>query len=154
MDIASVGASGAYVPAATTATGGVQAAQPVPVEAFETSRRRGCREDGTVEQHAAAGRCRGDALGDHGGQGRLDLGTAPARVEGHERERLEADVAAEELEIEEARGARVGHEHEIGKTYRMTLNPGTPEEKILLDIPRWDFNWQMNYAPVEKITAS
>ena len=32
MDIASVGASGAYVPAVTTATGGVQAAQPVPVE--------------------------------------------------------------------------------------------------------------------------
>lgn len=48
--------------------------------------------------------------------------------------------------------AVLGHEHEIGKTYRMTLNPGTPEEKILLDIPRWDFNWQMNYAPVEKIT--
>ena len=32
MDIASVGASGAYVPAATTVTGGVQAAAPVPVE--------------------------------------------------------------------------------------------------------------------------
>lgn len=32
MDIASVGASGAYVPAATTVTGGVQAAQLVPVE--------------------------------------------------------------------------------------------------------------------------
>ena len=32
MDIASVGASGAYVPAASTVTGGVQAAQPVPVE--------------------------------------------------------------------------------------------------------------------------
>lgn len=45
----------------------------------------------------------------------------------------------------------LGHEHQIGKTYRMTLNPGTPDEKILLDIPRWDFNWQMNYAPVETI---
>ncbi len=32
MDIASVGASGAYVPAATAATGGVQAAQPVRAE--------------------------------------------------------------------------------------------------------------------------
>lgn len=45
----------------------------------------------------------------------------------------------------------LGHMHEIGKTFRMTLNPGTPEEKILLDIDRWDFNWQLNYAPVEKI---
>ncbi|MDZ7734675.1 MAG: hypothetical protein U5R31_17775 [Acidimicrobiia bacterium] len=45
----------------------------------------------------------------------------------------------------------LGHMHEIGKTYRMTLNPGTPEEKILLDIPRWDFDWQFNYKPKEKI---
>lgn len=45
----------------------------------------------------------------------------------------------------------LGHEHEIGKSYRMTLNPGTPQEKILLDIPNWDFNWQLNYSPVEKI---
>ncbi len=44
-----------------------------------------------------------------------------------------------------------GHEHEIGKTFRMTLNPGTPNEKILLDIPDWDFKWQLVYAPVETI---
>lgn len=45
----------------------------------------------------------------------------------------------------------LGHEHEIGKSYRMTLNPGTPEEKVLLDIPHWDFNWQLNYQPVDPI---
>ena len=44
-----------------------------------------------------------------------------------------------------------GHEHEIGATFRMTLNPGTPEEKVLLDIPDWDFKWQLVYAPEEKI---
>jgi polyisoprenoid-binding protein YceI len=45
----------------------------------------------------------------------------------------------------------LGHEHQIGRTFRMTLNPGTPEEKVLLDIPNWDFNWQLVYAPQEKI---
>jgi hypothetical protein len=41
--------------------------------------------------------------------------------------------------------------HEIGSTYRMTLNPGTPDERVLLDIPKWDFDWQLNYAPQEQI---
>ncbi|OWY63492.1 hypothetical protein B7486_52835 [cyanobacterium TDX16] len=45
----------------------------------------------------------------------------------------------------------LGHMHEIGSTFRMTLNPDTPEERVLLDIPRWDFNWQFHYAPVEQI---
>lgn len=47
--------------------------------------------------------------------------------------------------------AVLGHMHEIGKTFRMTLNPDTPEEKVLLDIPRWDFDWQFNYALGEEI---
>jgi polyisoprenoid-binding protein YceI/mono/diheme cytochrome c family protein len=38
-----------------------------------------------------------------------------------------------------------GHMHEIGDAFRMTLNPGTSSERILLDIPVWDFGWQMNY---------
>ncbi len=38
-----------------------------------------------------------------------------------------------------------GHEHTLGKTFRLTLDPGTPQEKILLDIPNWNFDWQMNY---------
>jgi mono/diheme cytochrome c family protein len=44
-----------------------------------------------------------------------------------------------------------GHEHEIGATFKMTLNPGTPEERVLLDIPRWSFEWQLNYYPIEDI---
>ena len=45
----------------------------------------------------------------------------------------------------------LGHMHEFGAAYRMTLNPDTPEERILLDIPVWDFEWQLNYTPVEDI---
>ena len=33
----------------------------------------------------------------------------------------------------------------------MTLNPETEAERVLLDIPRWDFDWQLNYYPVEDI---
>jgi hypothetical protein len=44
-----------------------------------------------------------------------------------------------------------GHQHEIGKSVKMTLNPGTPEERVLLDIPNWDFDWQLDYRPVEDI---
>ncbi|HEV7526737.1 MAG TPA: YceI family protein [Acidimicrobiia bacterium] len=39
-----------------------------------------------------------------------------------------------------------GHEHTLGKTFRMTLDPGTPNSKMLLDIPTWNFSWQMNYG--------
>ena len=45
----------------------------------------------------------------------------------------------------------LGHMHELGTTFRMTLNPGQPNEKVLLDIPRWDFAWQLNYQPVEPV---
>jgi len=44
-----------------------------------------------------------------------------------------------------------GHMHEIGVTYRMTLNPGKPDERIILDIPHWDFAWQMNFQPAEPL---
>ena len=40
----------------------------------------------------------------------------------------------------------MGHMHTLGRTFRLTLDPGTPKEKILLDIPRWSFDWQMNYG--------
>ena len=39
----------------------------------------------------------------------------------------------------------LGHMHELGKSFRMTLNPGRPDEMVLLDIPDWDFDWQFNY---------
>lgn len=44
-----------------------------------------------------------------------------------------------------------GHEHEIGRSFRMTLNAGQPDELILLDIPDWSFDWQLNYYPSESI---
>jgi hypothetical protein len=45
----------------------------------------------------------------------------------------------------------LGHMHEIGASFRMTLNPGRPDEQVLLDIPRWDFDWQLVYEPVDDI---
>ena len=39
----------------------------------------------------------------------------------------------------------MGHMHTLGKSFRLTLNPGQPDEKVLLDIPTWNFDWQMNY---------
>ena len=47
--------------------------------------------------------------------------------------------------------AVLGHMHEIGDWFRMTLNPGTPDEVVLLDIPDWDFDWQYNYVPEEDL---
>ena len=45
----------------------------------------------------------------------------------------------------------LGHMHDLGATYRMTLNPDTEEELILLDIPDWDYDWQYNYRPADVI---
>ena len=45
----------------------------------------------------------------------------------------------------------LGHEHELGASFRMTLRPDTPDELVLLDIPDWRFDWQLNYRPVDEI---
>lgn len=45
----------------------------------------------------------------------------------------------------------LGHMHEFGAAYRMTLYPDTPDELVLLDIPVWSFEWQLNYRPVDDI---
>ena len=45
----------------------------------------------------------------------------------------------------------MGHMHTRGKSFRMILNPGTPKETVLLDIPSWNFDWQINYQPVTPI---
>jgi len=45
----------------------------------------------------------------------------------------------------------MGHMHTLGKTFRLTLDPDSPSSKILLDIPNWSFNWQMNYGLVEPL---
>jgi polyisoprenoid-binding protein YceI/mono/diheme cytochrome c family protein len=47
--------------------------------------------------------------------------------------------------------AVLGHMHTLGKSFRLTLDPGGPNEKILLDIPVWNFDWQMNYPLVTPI---
>lgn len=47
--------------------------------------------------------------------------------------------------------AVLGHMHEIGDWMRMTLNPGRPDEQVLLDIPDWDFDWQYNYVPADRL---
>ena len=47
--------------------------------------------------------------------------------------------------------AVLGHMHTLGKSIRLTLDADTPEEQVLLDIPDWSFDWQMNYELVEPI---
>jgi mono/diheme cytochrome c family protein len=47
--------------------------------------------------------------------------------------------------------AVLGHMHTIGETFRFTLDPGTDQEQILLDIPDWQFGWQLNYELAEPI---
>jgi len=44
----------------------------------------------------------------------------------------------------------MGHEHEIGASFRLTINAGRPDERVLLDIPRWSFDWQLVYRPRDK----
>ncbi|MCU1368809.1 MAG: YceI-like protein [Ilumatobacteraceae bacterium] len=41
--------------------------------------------------------------------------------------------------------AVLGHMHTLGKSFRLTLDADTEQEQVLLDIPEWSFDWQMNY---------
>ncbi len=45
----------------------------------------------------------------------------------------------------------LGHMHEIGSAYRLTLNPDGDREEVLLDIPVWNFGWQLGYSPAEPL---
>ena len=45
----------------------------------------------------------------------------------------------------------LGHMHEFGAAYRMTLHPDTSDELVLLAIPTWSFEWQLAYEPIEQI---
>ena len=49
----------------------------------------------------------------------------------------------------------MGHMHTLGKSIRLTLSPDSPDEQVLLDIPNWSFDWQMNYelAKPVRVTA-
>ena len=44
-----------------------------------------------------------------------------------------------------------GHMHELGRSFRLELNPESEEPLLLLDIPRWDFHWQGHYTFVEPV---
>jgi hypothetical protein len=46
-----------------------------------------------------------------------------------------------------------GHMHLLGSSIKIELNPGTSSERILLDIPRWDFHWQNGYMLEEPVGA-
>jgi mono/diheme cytochrome c family protein len=46
-----------------------------------------------------------------------------------------------------------GHMHLLGTSITIELNPGTSRERVLLDIPRWDFHWQNGYALKEPVGA-
>jgi hypothetical protein len=41
--------------------------------------------------------------------------------------------------------------HTLGKGFRLTLDPDSPSSKVLLDIPTWNFDWQMNYTLAKPI---
>jgi hypothetical protein len=43
--------------------------------------------------------------------------------------------------------------HLLGSSIKIELNPGTSSERILLDIPRWDFHWQNGYMLEEPVGA-
>ena len=45
----------------------------------------------------------------------------------------------------------LGHMHELGRSFRMELNPDGDDSLLLLDIPRWDFHWQDRYQFVEPV---
>ncbi len=47
-----------------------------------------------------------------------------------------------------------GHMHEIGVSFTMTLNPDTPDEQVLLDIPTWSFEWQLDYQPIDDVVLT
>jgi mono/diheme cytochrome c family protein len=47
-----------------------------------------------------------------------------------------------------------GHMHLLGAAVRLELNPGAPDAKVLLDIPRWAFHWQNAYALARPVKAN
>jgi mono/diheme cytochrome c family protein len=46
-----------------------------------------------------------------------------------------------------------GHMHTRGFDVRVELNPGSPQAKVLLHIPRWDFHWQDAYYLAQPVDA-
>ena len=46
-----------------------------------------------------------------------------------------------------------GHMHLLGTSIKLELNPDTPQAKVLLDIPHWDFHWQNAYTLATPVKA-
>ena len=46
-----------------------------------------------------------------------------------------------------------GHMHLLGRSIRVDLNPGTPQARLLLEIPSWSFHWQAVYQLAKPIEA-
>ena len=44
-----------------------------------------------------------------------------------------------------------GHMHTLGRSIRLTLDADSADEKVLLDIPQWSFDWQMSYGLAEPL---
>ena len=43
--------------------------------------------------------------------------------------------------------------HLLGRSVRVELNAGTPQARVLLDIPRWSFHWQASYVLATAVQA-
>ncbi len=50
--------------------------------------------------------------------------------------------------------AVAGHMHLLGRSIRVELNPGTPRERLLLEIPQWSFHWQASYVLQRPVRAA
>lgn len=44
-----------------------------------------------------------------------------------------------------------GHMHELGRSFTLELNPDGDDPQYMLDIPKWDFDWQDSYYFVEPL---
>ena len=44
--------------------------------------------------------------------------------------------------------------HLLGRSIRVELNPGTPRERLLLEIPQWSFHWQASYVLERPVRAA
>ncbi|MEZ5239785.1 MAG: hypothetical protein R2716_12840 [Microthrixaceae bacterium] len=43
---------------------------------------------------------------------------------------------------------------QFGAAFRMTINPDTDDEVVVIDIPEWNFDWQLQYQPPRRSASS
>jgi hypothetical protein len=46
------------------------------------------------------------------------------------------------------------HMHLLGETFKVTLNPGTANSRVLLDVPSYNFHYQRSYAMAAPVRVS